>query len=99
MGNIHAGNIYTPAAILYTGAFPAKALRIFWMLKCATIMSKTYFWHQSNILQPTIQLTRERHQLSVSENESTAKDVSGDGRADSPGHSAKYGLYSNIVID
>jgi hypothetical protein len=37
--------------------------------------------------------------VSVSENESTAKDLSGNGRADSPGHSAKYVSYSNIVID
>ena len=37
--------------------------------------------------------------VSVSGNESTAKNLSGDGRADSPGHGAKYGSYSNIVID
>ena len=36
--------------------------------------------------------------VSVSENESTAKDLSGDGRADSPGHSAKYGSYTVIDI-
>ena len=63
VGKTPAGNIYTPAAILYTSAFPAKALRIFRMLKCATIMSKTSFRHQSNsLVQPTIQLTWERHQ-------------------------------------
>ena len=36
--------------------------------------------------------------VSVSENESTAKDLSGDGKADSPGHSAKYGSYTVIDI-
>ena len=101
VGNIPAGNIYTSAAILYTGAFPAKALRIFRFLKCATITSKTFFRHQSNILQPAIQLTWERHQLSLFQKMKAQQRnliLSGDGRADSPGHSAKYGSYTVIDI-
>ena len=100
MGNIPAGNIYTSAAILYTGAFPAKTLRIFRILNCATITCKTFFRHQSNILQPAIQLTWERNQLSLFQRMKAQQRnlvLSGDGRADSPGHSAKYGSYT--VID
>ena len=34
VGNVPAGNIYTSAAILYAGALPAQALRIFRILNC-----------------------------------------------------------------
>ena len=44
--NIPAGNLLTSAAILYSGFLPAKALRVFKTLHCATINSKTFFRHQ-----------------------------------------------------
>ena len=101
IGNVPAGNLYTSAAILYAGAFPAKALRLFTILKCAMITSKTYFRHQRQILQPAVRLTWERHQQSLFETLKAKKKglvLSGDGRADSPGHSAKYGSYTVIEL-
>ena len=41
-GKIPAGNIMISAAILYTGSLPAKALRVFSSLNCATIIRKTF---------------------------------------------------------
>ena len=107
-GNIPVGNIITSAAILFTGLMPAKALRMFQVLNCAIISRKTFFRHQSSILQPSIQHIWDKQQQSlfnqiISRNHHLV--LSGDGRADSPGHSAKYGSYTvinmtlNKVID
>ena len=100
LGNIPAGNLLTSAAILYSGAFPAKFLRAFHILKCATITSNTFFRHQRDILQPVLNTTWEKYQLSLFSRikaEGQSLILSGDGRADSPGHCAKYGSYT--VID
>ena len=43
IGNIPAGNILTSAAILYAGALPSKAIRVFEILNCSTISKKTFF--------------------------------------------------------
>lgn len=100
--NVPAGNILTSAAILYTGSLPAKALRLFKSLNCTTITRKTFFRHQKHYLQPAISLTWERHQRKVVSElikEQKGLVLGGDGRADSPGHSAKYGSYSIIDIN
>ena len=65
LGNIPAGNLFTSAAILYSGAFPAKFLRALSIMKCATITSNTFFRHQRDILQPVLNITWEKHQLSL----------------------------------
>ena len=43
IGKVPAGNILISAAILYSGCLPAKALRMFKTLNCASITRKTYF--------------------------------------------------------
>ena len=98
VGNVPAGNIYTSAAILYAGALPAQALRIFRILNCHTISSNT-FRHQKQYLQPAISTTWKSQQLaSLSTLKAQKLVLSGDGRADSPGHSAKYGSYTVIEM-
>ena len=101
IGNVPAGNICTSAAILYAGALPAQALRIFRILNCHTISSNTFFRHQKQYLQPSISTIWKSQQLallsSLKEQE-TKLTLSGDGRADSPGHSAKYGSYAVIEM-
>lgn len=106
--NVPMGNLLTSAGILYAGALPTKALRIFRILNCNTITLTTFFRHQRRYLQPAISSVWETQQLSLI---ATFKDqekklaLSGDGRADSPGHSAKYGSYTvlemtcNKVVD
>ena len=101
IGNIPAGNIFTSAAILFAGALPAQSLRLFKILNCVTITTKTFFRHQRQFLQPAIISTWERHQLSLLESmrhQNKKLALSGDGRADSPGHSAKYGSYTVIEM-
>lgn len=101
IGKTPAGNILTSAAILFAGAFPTKVLRVFKSLNCATITAKTFFRHQNLFLQPAVTSVWERHQntLLTGIKESRGKLVlAGDGRADSPGHSAKYGSYTVIEL-
>ena len=89
-----AGNLLTSAAILYAGALPVKTLCVFSTLNCATISYSTFFRHQStSCLIPTVSRVYQRHQKSLltSLKDKRGLVVAGDGRADSPGHSAKYG--------
>ena len=100
-GNIPAGNISLSAAILFAGALPTKALRIFNILNCCCISPGTFFRHQRQYLQPTISATWKSEQIVLV---TTLRDqkkklaLSGVGRADSPGHSAKYGSYTVIEM-
>ena len=100
VGSIPAGNIMISAAILYIGLMPAKVLRVFSSLNCATIKRMTFFRHQKAYLQPAINCVWETEQGTLINQLQYKKQglvLGGDGRADSPGHSAKYGTYS--VID
>ena len=100
-GSIPAGNILMSAAILYSGSLPTKALRVFQILKCPSISIKTYFRHQSKILQPVVEQMWVNHQSSLLQSISSQSRnffLSGDGRADSPGHSAKFGYYTVIDV-
>ena len=96
VGKIPAGNIMISAAILYTGLLPAKALRVFSNLNCATFTRKTFFRHQKAFLPLAINCIWDK-ELEALINQLQVKKqglvLGGDGRADSPGHSAKYGSY------
>lgn len=101
IGKIPAGNLSISAAILYAGAMPTQALRIFSILKCHTISSMTFFRHQKQYLLPAIHATWKSEQLALVSNLKSLKNklvLTGDGRADSPGHSVKYGSYSVIEM-
>ena len=100
IGNIPAGNILTSAAILYSGALPSKVLKVFQILNCRTITRRSYFSHQTKFLQPSVHSIWKSHQQQLIESllkENRELTLAGDGRADSPGHSAKYGSYT--VVD
>lgn len=94
IGAIPAGNVLTSAAILYAGALPKQALRVFNVLNCCTITPKTFFRHQTRFLQPAIQSIWKQQQQLLFNDIKDGLILSGDGRADSPGHSAKYGCYT-----
>lgn len=101
IGRIPAGNILTSAAILFSGALPSQSLRIFDFLKCHNITLTTFFRHQRRLLQPAVSKIWEQQQLSfISRMKNLKKKLilSGDGRADSPGHSAKYGCYTVVEM-
>ena len=99
--NIPAGNILTSAAILFSGSLPSKALRFFNVLNCPTITKRTFFDHQRLYLQPAINVVWELKQDILLDQLRHKRDelaFGGDGRADSPGHSAKYGSYTLMEL-
>ena len=101
IGSTPAGNILISAAILYSSVIPAKALRVFQTLNCSSISRKTFFRHQSRYLQPAIYHVWSQQQNALLEEMKAQKKkltIGGDGRADSPGHSAKYGTYSLLEL-
>lgn len=102
LNNIPAGNILLSASILFSGALPSQALRLFQILKCSAITARTYFDHQRFYLQPTVLSVWNRHQSTTIDRliEQGGKIVAGgDGRADSPGHSAKFGSYTVMDLE
>ena len=100
-GSFPAGNILLSASILFTGLMPTKVLRMLKYFGCATIGRKTFFRHQRDILQPAIHVQwRKQQQFLFHHVRSQNKELvlARDGRADSPGHSAKYGSYTVIDV-
>ena len=101
VGPTPAGNLLVSSAILFTGSLPSKALRLFEVMNCANITLSTFFRHQQKYLQPAILTIWKNHQqviLSEFQKEGKALILAGDGRADSPGHSAKYGCYTLLEL-
>ena len=68
----------------------------------SAIARKTFFCHQKSYLHPTINIVWERYQrklISELMEKNKGLALNGNGRADSPGHSAKYGSYSIIELN
>ena len=101
IGKIPAGNILTSASILYAGALPAQVLKMFRFMNLVAITRKTFFRHQKQIIQPAVHFVWNRHQellISSLRQKGDKLITGGDGRSDSPGHSAKYGSYSLLEL-
>ena len=99
-----AGNLLLSVAILFAGALPTKTLRVLDFLGCAAIKPWAFYEHQRCYLHQAIsneQMTMVKNLHEFDEPLS----LRGDGRSDSPGHSAKYGAYTlmdlhhNMVLD
>ncbi len=90
------------AAILFSGSLSAKALHIFEIMNVHAIARTTFFRHQKKYLQPAVHSVWTRQQQSIFQilkENGTPLALAGDGRADSPGHSAKYGTYSLLDVN
>ncbi|XP_035665192.1 uncharacterized protein LOC118408480 [Branchiostoma floridae] len=100
-GRTAAGNILLSSAILFAGASVTKVLRVLSHMGVAVMSTRSFFRHQENILFRAIRtLWRERQfwMLTVLQAEQEPIVCGGDGRADSPGHSAKYGTYTMMEL-
>ncbi|WAR08788.1 hypothetical protein MAR_018746 [Mya arenaria] len=96
---VPAGNILLSAGILFSRCSPSKVLRIFDFINVLSISLSTFFSHQRTVLWPAIERvwTKCNDQLiSVLLDREEELVVAEDGRCDSPGHSAKFGVYSMI---
>ena len=96
LGRYPAGNIMMSFAILMSGVSISQALLMFKHMGLAAISIRTFFYHQKEFLFPSVLLHWERYRSSLINKISGLKDIewSGDGRFDSMGHNAKYGVYS-----
>ena len=100
--DVPAGNILLSAGILFAGATPGKILRLLNHIQVACISERTFYRHQSRFLEPAVLAVWEVKQsrlLAECKACATPLSVGGDGRADSPGHSAKYGSYGLINLN
>ena len=71
-------------------------------MQVACINDRTYYHHQSRFLEPAVPAVWEVKQfklLAECRAKGDSLNIGGDGRADSPSHSAKYGSYSLIDLD
>ena len=107
VGSFPAGNIHMSSAILFSGSSIRKVLRMFASFNIAHISSRTFSRHQKSFLFPAIKsVWSEQQDFLLDKLRSLPGTVlGGDGRADSPGHSAKFGsyamvdLHTNTVVD
>ncbi|CAH3169104.1 unnamed protein product [Pocillopora meandrina] len=96
LGKFLAGNILSNSGVLVAGASISKVLLVFRHMELCGYSGCTFFQHQRSFLLPAVLLYWERYQANLIESIKKIKNVawSGDGRFDSLGHSAKYGVYT-----
>ncbi|XP_063052185.1 uncharacterized protein LOC134446823 [Engraulis encrasicolus] len=100
-GRTAAGNVLLSAAILFSGATVTKVLRVLSRLGVAVISERSFFRHQDQVLFKAVKRLWSEQQLGMlcllqAEGEPIV--CGGDGRADTPGHCAKYGTYSTMEL-
>ena len=93
-----AGNILLSAAILFSGSTPAKVFHLLSHFNVACIKERTFFDHQKKYLEPAIITVWNSEQSTLLSKCKSPLSIGGDGRADSPGHTAKYGSYGIIDL-
>ncbi|XP_056017399.1 uncharacterized protein LOC130053822 [Ostrea edulis] len=101
-GSIPAVNIGLSSSILFSGALATKVLRVLQCMGVATISSRTLTTHQSTLLFPAITRVWDKNQhdyLRQAKERNQPFVIGGDGRADSPGHCAKFGSYSTTDLE
>ena len=88
-----AGNILS-ASILFSKITPTKILRVLTHMKIVCFTDRIFYYHQKRYFRPaTISVWEAKQSKLLSQCKATelALTIGGDARADSPGHSAKYG--------
>ena len=79
------------------GLSPAKLIRLMDLLNICCTTERSFYRYASDFVQPVIFHMWNQHQsdlLNQMKCNHQEVIVGGDGRADSPGHSAKYGTYT-----
>ncbi len=96
LGRYPAGNVMLNFAVLMAGASISKILLVFRHMGLVVHSARTYYVHQRKFLFPSVLYYWNTYQRGLLDKAKAMKDVvwSGDGRFDSMGHSAKYGVYT-----
>ncbi|KAK7475684.1 hypothetical protein BaRGS_00033055 [Batillaria attramentaria] len=100
--DIPAGNILMSSSILFSGALPSKVFRFLHHFNVAAISDDAFFDHQSAFVCPSIDMVWHRFRneyITFMRERCQPLVLGGDGRADTPGHSAKFGTYSLLDMD
>ncbi|XP_064463931.1 uncharacterized protein LOC135375135 [Ornithodoros turicata] len=89
------GNILLSSAILFSGSSPTQTLRLLSFLGVHTVKATQYFKFQRLYMFPAVtEVWNNERQLLLQQLKDKELCLAGDGRADSPGHSADFGTYS-----
>ncbi len=96
LGKYPAGNILLSFGVLMAGASINKILLVFRHMGLCVYSARTFFRHQKSFLFPIVLHYWETYRAALIQKLKGLKEVawSGDGRFDSMGHSAKYGVYT-----
>lgn len=87
---------------LHIGLIPSKAIRFLKHMNVASIALSTFHQHQKYYLHPAVSTMWKDFQNNYFDLKTQQGDslvLGGDGRADTPGHSAKYGSYAMLDMD
>jgi len=85
-----AGNLLMSAGILFLGSIPSKTLRMYREMNIQCISISTYMQHQKYYLHPA---NFQNDYVDYATEKNLSLNLGGDGRADTPGHSAKYNAW------
>ena len=96
LGKYPLGNILLSFSVLTSGGSISKVLLIFKHMGLAIYSARTFFRHQTKFLFPVIlkHWTDSRESLIRQLKKIPSASWCGDGRFDSMGHNAKFGVYS-----
>ena len=95
---LRTNQLLLSAAILFGGSTLTKVLHFLNCLRVACITDRTFYLHQRQYLEPSVQSVWNHKQQQLLSACELPLIIGGDGRADSPGHSAKYGSYGIIDL-
>ena len=97
-GKYPTGNVLLSFAVLIAGASISKMLLVFRHVGLSVYSARTFFAHQRAIVFPTVIHHWNSYQAGLVSTLRGMQNVvwSGDGRFDSMGHSAKYGVYTML---
>lgn len=98
LGSLPAGNILLSFSVLMAGATISNILLVFRHMGLCVYSSRSFFSHQKKFLFPTILHYWDGYRTALLDQLRQMKDTvwCGDGRFDSMGHSAKYGVYTML---
>ncbi|CAN7950014.1 unnamed protein product, partial [Ixodes pacificus] len=92
-------NILLCSAILFSGSSPTKVLRLLSLIGVQTLQKSMFFDFQRLYLWPAVQeVWKSEQDLMIQAAQGEKLCLAGDGRADSPGHSADFGTYTLMDV-
>ncbi|KAM7297483.1 uncharacterized protein ISCGN_022634 [Ixodes scapularis] len=88
-------NLLLPAAITFSGASPTRVIRLLSSVGVAVLQKSQLFLIQGCLVFPAAaKVWKEEQTTLLTAMRGSKLHLAGDGRADSPGYSAKYGTYT-----